>query len=149
MKPLAMLSDLDGTLFDTGWREHFLKGAVPDYNSFFAGIPKDPPHKLVLKFLQHALDDGYEIIFLTSRWEQYREETATRLEQVDPRFAELKLIMRPDDNRMHDHEFKWQAYKEQIQPLYNVELVLEDRSSVAKMWRKNGVYCWHVAEGNF
>jgi hypothetical protein len=32
---------------------------------------------------------------------------------------------------------------------YNPTLVFDDRSRVVEMWRKNGIKCFQVAEGNF
>jgi hypothetical protein len=32
---------------------------------------------------------------------------------------------------------------------YNPTLVFDDRARVVEMWRKNGIKCFQVAEGNF
>lgn len=147
MKKQAIICDLDGTLCDTTWRNHFLNSRPKDWDGFFAGIPYDPIVFPVHNVLQMYKNYGAEIIFLTGRDEKKRDVTAKWL--TDRGYGSNHLFMRTLNDKRHDYIVKEEIYRAQIEPLYDVELILEDRQQVVDMWRGLGLRCWQVAAGDF
>nr|WP_202471761.1 hypothetical protein [Streptomyces sp. SID4921] len=78
-RPLAVF-DLDGTLADSGHRQHFLEGSRRNWDAFFAAAPHDPPLEegvsLVLASAQEC-----EVVYLTGRPERCRRDTLAWLER--------------------------------------------------------------------
>ncbi|QIS05892.1 AAA family ATPase [Nocardia brasiliensis] len=60
-----------------------------------------------------------------------------------------QMYMRADDDNRPDHVVKLEIFNEYIRHHYNVLGVFDDRNSVVAMWRRLGLKCFHVAEGNF
>lgn len=60
-----------------------------------------------------------------------------------------ELHMREEGDMRQDSVVKEEIYRKEIEPRFNVHLVLDDRNQVVDMWRKLGLPCWQVAEGNF
>ena len=60
-----------------------------------------------------------------------------------------ELYMRKQGDNREDSIVKEEMYLNEIKPKYNVDLVIDDRDQVVKMWRKIGLTCWQVANGNF
>ena len=59
-----------------------------------------------------------------------------------------KLIMRPKKHHfMKDSDLK-QMWLDSI-GVDNVAMVFDDRNQVVDMWRKNGLTCFQVADGDF
>jgi hypothetical protein len=56
--------------------------------------------------------------------------------------------MRKNDDFRPDHEVKREILNDHINK-DRVRLVIEDRASVVKMWRQEGLVCWQVADGEF
>ncbi len=59
------------------------------------------------------------------------------------------LHMRPQGSREKDCDLKEWMYRTHIQGKYNVLYVLDDRDQVVSMWRRLGLRCLQVADGNF
>ncbi|MFF9479822.1 hypothetical protein [Streptomyces sp. NPDC014733] len=94
-RPLAVF-DLDGTLADTGHRQHFLDRRPRDWAAFFAAAPEDPPlAEGVALILADARD--CEIVYLTGRPEKYRRPTLDWLAAHG--LPEGALRMRADGDR--------------------------------------------------
>ena len=59
------------------------------------------------------------------------------------------LIMRPAGNTEPDWIVKYDLFKKHVEPNYEVFGIYDDRNQVVDMWRKIGLTCFQVAEGNF
>ncbi|MEU5654952.1 hypothetical protein ABZ802_04935 [Streptomyces sp. NPDC047737] len=94
-RPLAVF-DLDGTLADSGHRQHFLEGRRRDWAGFFAAAPDDPPLEEGVG-LALASAEECEVVYLTGRPERCRRDTVAWLEEQGlPRGS---LHMRRNDDR--------------------------------------------------
>ncbi|WP_327435481.1 hypothetical protein OG279_02500 [Streptomyces sp. NBC_01201] len=72
-RPLAVF-DLDGTLADSGHRQHFLEGSGRDWDAFFSAAPQDPLLTEGVSLLRaHA--EECEVVYLTGRPERCRKDT--------------------------------------------------------------------------
>ncbi|WP_406390189.1 hypothetical protein [Streptomyces sp. NBC_00887] len=78
-RPLAVF-DLDGTLADSGHRQHFLEGARRDWGGFFAAAVDDPPLEEGVSLALSSAEEC-EIVYLTGRPERCRRDTLAWLEQ--------------------------------------------------------------------
>lgn len=58
--------------------------------------------------------------------------------------------MRPDDRR---YDPDWVIKQEMLDRMnetgHNVRVAVDDRNQVVEMWRRNGVTCFQVADGDF
>jgi hypothetical protein len=61
---------------------------------------------------------------------------------------EYTLLMRKDGDFRADHIVKQEILDKHIDK-ERVLFVLDDRQQVVDMWRRNGLVCFQVAEGNF
>lgn len=144
----AVIFDIDGTLANNDHRRHLVEGApTKDWEKFFSLMHLDEPKEHV-RYLFNSFP-GKAIFMVTGRFEKYRHITMDWLvrHKFDAYYS--SLYMRPDGDFRPDVEFKRGVYERDIKPHFDVTLVLEDRTSVVKMWRSLGLECWQVAEGEF
>jgi len=138
--------DVDGTLMDINHRRKYVLGDKKDWKSFFDYMEFDTINDHVFH-LAHALkNDGYEIVVVSGRNERHREITEKQLAfgKLDYR----KLIMRPDDDYTPDYIFKKVVLDEMRKADLDPQFAVDDRPSVVKMWRDNGVPCFDVGGWN-
>lgn len=144
-KPACIIVDIDGTLANIDHRRHFVEGeGKKDWKSFFEAMPHD-----ALNFPVWTVAHGYseKKILVSGRSEEYRTQTETWLKQFAVEHD--ALFMRKEGDFREDSIIKEEIYHEHIAPFYNVFIVLDDRDRVVKMWRKLGLHCWQVADGNY
>jgi FMN phosphatase YigB (HAD superfamily) len=153
MKRKAIICDLDGTLCDEKHRRLYINGewGKKEYDLFYEAMDKDDVHAWCREMVLMYLRFRYDIIFITGRPEKYRHKTTRWLhEKVGlVELSHYRLFMRPDNNYECDTIIKKQIYHEHIMPHCDVQLILEDRDRVVRMWRELGLTCLQVAEGNF
>ncbi|MEU4204388.1 hypothetical protein AB0B79_02780 [Streptomyces sp. NPDC039022] len=94
-RPLAVF-DLDGTLADTGHRQHFLERRPRDWKGFFAAAPDDPPLAAGVELARQSAEEC-EVVYLTGRPERCRRDTLAWLGQHG--LPEGRLYMRPNEDR--------------------------------------------------
>jgi hypothetical protein len=165
-----IICDLDGTLCGIEHRLHHVQKAdsnglkrKPDWDAFFAGIRDDVVNEPVLRVLQEMTlgncgcnyGERREIIFCSGRPERCRADTVEWLHRVDedlfnpdPELENYKLYMRKDGDFRRDDIVKQEILDSSIDK-DRVLFVLDDRQQVVDMWRRNGLTCFQVAEGDF
>ncbi|MFF1477196.1 hypothetical protein ACFVYD_06410 [Streptomyces sp. NPDC058301] len=94
-RPLAVF-DLDGTLSDSGHRQHFLEGAKRDWAAFFAAAPADPPLAEGVALCLAAAEEC-EVVYLTGRPDRCRRDTRAWLAAQG--LPDGTLHMRPNADR--------------------------------------------------
>jgi hypothetical protein len=60
-----------------------------------------------------------------------------------------EIHMRQAGDKREDSIIKQELFEAHIKDKYNVVFVLDDRNRVVDMWRRNGLKCLQVAEGDF
>ena len=140
--------DLDGTLADTKHREHFLQQTPKNWAGWHACQKDDIPNKAV-EVIFRKLAQSYDIEIWTARSEKQRIATLAWLDQYDMSKGFTVLRMRPDICKKDDDQLKQQWLLNHRQLGGEVLMVFEDRKRVVDMWRRNGVTCFQVAEGEF
>ena len=138
--------DLDGTLNIVGDRLKHIQQPIKDWDAFYAASLNDKIN-LPIALIYNALRfKNKEIFILTGRNEKYRAITLLWLNNNDFDVRDRRLIMRPDRDYRHDTIVKPMLATPFLK---DIEMVFEDRKSMADKWRELGVTCLHVAEGNF
>lgn len=145
-----IICDIDGTIADLTHRRKYLEQTPKDYNSFFATVGEDKPIWPIIRLL-NVLGYGLSCYFVSGRSEVCREATEEWLEEY-VQIPYEALYMRPEGNHRPDWLIKQRILdKHFIETglIERVAYVLDDRDSVVQMWRKNGLTCLQVANGDF
>ena len=162
-----IVCDLDGTLCNIDHRLHFVQYVNKpvegvsldcnerprkDWDSFFAGVPNDTVNEPVLEVLERFQFEDFKIIFSSGRPERCRLDTIEWLYKHTNLFGADKsgasLYMRQDGDFRRDDIVKQEILDKYIDK-DRVLFVLDDRDQVVDMWRRNGLTCFQVAEGDF
>lgn len=135
--PHAIVVDIDGTLaihnnrgpfdFDKVETDDLCEGVATFVNLMYAGFR--------------------EVILLSGRQSEWRPQTERWLEKHHIGYTELH--MRAVDDRRSDCLVKAHLFDQHVRDRFDVTHVLDDRDRCVLLWRKLGLPCWQVAEGNF
>lgn len=142
----TIIFDIDNTLADLTDRLHYIQKEPKDWDSFHDECGLDAPIQPTIDINVALFDAGYHIVLLTGREERNRKATIDWCHKYGVKFHEL--LMRPNGNRRLDTELKLKLAKKLISAGC-IHSVFEDRNRVAKMWREQGLTCYHVTEGDF
>jgi NLI interacting factor-like phosphatase len=140
-----VIVDMDGTLADVSHRLHHIRGGrKKDWKRFFEAMDADPPSPVVAEWVRNLSPD-YEVVIVSGRPEGYGDRTIAWLRRHHIPFSHI--LMRRDGDHRPDHIVK-QEILDRL-PRKAIAFVIDDRNSVCEMWRRNGLRCIQVAEGNF
>lgn len=146
-KKPAIICDLDGTLCNVSHRVHHVVQKPKNWDAFYGAMCHDEIIPAVELLLRTFEETTTQVIFLTGRPDNYRNDTIGWLENHD--FFDTVLFMRVAGDKRTDDIVKREIYERDIAPYYNVQFVLEDRSRVVRMWRELKIPCFQVADGDF
>ena len=148
----TIICDLDGTLANCEHRVHYVRDKPKNWDAFYRGIPKDginTPVLFILDAMFNREPTPFNIIFCSGRPERCREDTEWWLQNICHFHRnDYTLLMRKDGDFREDYIVKQEILNEHIDK-ERVLFVLDDRQQVVDMWRRNGLTCFQVAEGNF
>lgn len=134
----VVLVDIDGTIA--------LKGTRSPYDE--SKVHEDRPNRAVIAAVKALKAASYGLIFASGRTEACREATEEWLRlHLDVKHP--TLFMRPIGDMRKDAAVKLEIFDREIRDQYNVLGVFDDRNQVVEMWRKLGLTCFQVAEGDF
>lgn len=141
----CVIFDIDGTLADISERLHHIRKRPKNWDKFFAEVPQDKAIHAMVRLNNMLFDAGMRLILCSGRPEKLRKETETWLRKNDVKYHELHL--RPDEDTRPDTVVK----REMLRGIdtTRVLFVVEDRSRVVEMWRKEGLVCLQCAPGEF
>jgi hypothetical protein len=125
----------------------------PDWDEFFKLCIKDSPNWPVIGTMMQLRACGCDVRIWSGRVDKVRAATLEWLHvwtTIQPYELDKMLVMRPGGDYRPDEQLK-QKWLNALPPADRARLVavFDDRNSVVKMWRKNGVACFQVAEGDF
>lgn len=137
--PWVVLVDIDGTVAKMNGRGphdyHLVSTDVENYN--------------VVSLVQALrYDSGLSVVFMSGRPTSCRSDTEEWLYE-NVKVPYLGLHMRRSGDYRSDDVVKLELFNQHIRGKYNVAYVLDDRNRVVEMWRRLGLTCLQVAEGNF
>ena len=139
--------DIDGTIANTEHRIHYITNGHKDWDGWHSNAHKDEPIEEVVSILDMAAAAGIKIVLCTARDEKCRQDTIDWLHANDIPYD--ALYMRRKGDRRDDDIIKFELLKVIRADGYDPILVLEDRDRVVKMWRRAGLRCLQVSEGDF
>lgn len=145
LKP-AVIIDLDGTLCDTTHRQHHMQADKKNWKAFYDALVYDKPNKWCQQLYWSLLFNDIEVLFVSGRPDDYRNETEEWLERH--RFEE-QLYMRKSGDFRKDATIKTEIYHDYIEPHFNILFCVDDRQQVVDAWRSIGLTCLQCAKGDF
>jgi phosphoglycolate phosphatase-like HAD superfamily hydrolase len=148
---MDIIVDIDGTLADCTHRLHHIQKQPKDWDAFFAATAKDKPIQPMCDLLRALILGGARPIYVTGRPEKTRKATEDWLERFNPTMQPyaIRLYMRADGDHRNDDILKREMLNRIRRAGFAPKLAFEDRSRVVQMYRKAGLICLQVAEGNF
>ena len=144
--PQCVIVDIDGTLADGSHRQHLVQGKRKDYDAFYDLCHLDAPHTHI-GVTVNLLQPTYAAVLVTGRIERVREKTVDWLARHFISYT--ALFMRPDGDTRQDDVLKEEILDRDILPRWTPAFALDDRNRVVAMWRRRGIPCLQVAEGDF
>lgn len=149
---MDVIFDLDGTLADLTHRRHFVATKPKNWKAFFAGVERDAviePIAMVARFFAQA----NRVVICSGRPDDLRDKTESWLhENVWGSHKWLRhsgLYMRAAGDHRADDIVKEELLDRIISDGFRPQLAFDDRDRVVKMWRRRGIRCAQVDEGNF
>lgn len=142
-KPKAFLVDIDGTLARMVNRGPFdwTRVGEDEVEEVIADIVN------VLGSTNFAMDmSHYKVIVMSGRDSVCRVETEAWLDGI---ITYDNLFMRPEKDMRPDNIVKAELFDTYVRDNFDVQFVLDDRDQVVDMWRRMGITCLQVAEGDF
>ncbi len=142
---MKVIFDLDGTLANIDHRLHFVQNGNKDWDGFYAACVHDTPKAPIVELALMCADARHDIIISSGRSEKVRRQTITWLLQHKIPYA--YLFMRPNGCFVPDTALK-KAWLEQgiFGKKEDILFVVEDRDSMVKMWRGQGLTCLQVEQ---
>lgn len=107
--------------------------------------PVVEPIRNILEVYYRFMD--WRIVYLSGRDAEFRGKTEEFLRKNHCPPGEL--FMRPAGDRRKDWIVKAELFDQNVRDRYHVRFVLDDRNQVVTMWRKLGLTCLQVADGDF
>lgn len=139
--------DLDGTLADLGHRLQYVKGpGKKDWDAFHEACDRDAPITKTIGLAQLHWDAGYRVEVWSGRMSTVEDKTMRWLAEHGIKYHYLR--MRPRGDYTPDDEMK-ERWLRMLAPSARPIYVFDDRKRVVDMWRRNGILCFHVADGDY
>jgi hypothetical protein len=151
------ICDLDNTVTDASHRQHLVTNRPKNFKAFNLLAAKDPaiePVCIAVRALRLAKG---RCLFTSGREGTHQNRQIAvdwlleaGLSTVIPDVPDTHLFMRPAKDYRADDIVKEMLLRDHILaagfcPIF----ALDDRDRVVAMWRRNGIPCFQVKEGNF
>ncbi|MFJ2645450.1 hypothetical protein ACIO1C_01725 [Streptomyces sp. NPDC087420] len=132
-RPVAVF-DLDGTLAETGHRQHFLERAPKDWNGFFGAAGRDTPLAEGVRRAVAAAEEC-DLLYLTGRPERCRRDTLAWLAAHG--LPEGPVRMRRDADRRPARTTKLEVLRE-VSRQREVRVLVDDDELVCAAAERAG-----------
>lgn len=147
---MIVISDIDFTICDSSHRTHYLQKDPNDWKGFYTPkeVMKDKPILATRSILRAMDNDNKGIVYVTSRTEAVSELTYKWLRKNH--FPLGLIIFRPENDERPSEDVKESALA-LIKLMYNEPILfaLEDKPKCVEMYRRNGVMCLALPEGDY
>ncbi len=144
----AVVFDIDGTLTNLNHRLHYIKNKSKNYDAFFDAMVDDAPNNPIVQLAQLIDATGHpiKIIVCSGRPDSHRPQTLEWLDYYVGCIDHDALYMRKTGDYRPDHIIKKEMLQQMRTDGYDPFLVVDDRPSVVKMWRDEGLTCLQCAD---
>lgn len=151
---MDIIVDIDGTLANVEHRRHHVARPAdapdswnPDWKAFAAAMMDDEPVWPVVALVRILHTAGCRILLCSGR---NAEDVYTTMVWLDEhKIPHHELFVRKHGDSRPDHEVKIEMLDTLRDRGYDPQIVIDDRNSVVKMWREQGLTCLQAAEGDF
>lgn len=147
MRKMFVICDLDGTLADISHRRQFAESG--DFPSFEhpLNVEQDKLNHRLCTLLDILVKNGHKVYLFSGRTDAVRDTTEKWLEDNEVLYH--KLYMRKAGDSRDDVIVKREMLQESGLNLDDILCVFDDRNKVVAEWRRLGLLCFQVAEGDF
>ena len=143
-KAKAWIFDVDGTLANVDSILHYVVNQdrestkfKKNFNKFHAESIHVSPHPEVVDMVWQAIEDGYKIIVVTARKEEWRAHTSYWLDKIAD-VPHIALFMRGNKDGRPDYEVK-KDILEHIKQFWEPVHAVDDNPKIIKLWEENGI----------
>lgn len=144
---MDIIFDIDGTLADLAHRRHFVTSKPKNWPAFQALAHKDGIFEPVAVLARSLATLAHRIILCSGRGEQERPVTEAWL--AKHQITHERLYMRAEGDYRADDIIKGELLDKMLQDGFRPEIAFDDRDRVVALWRRRGLICAQVNEGNF
>jgi hypothetical protein len=143
----TLFCDIDGTVADLTHRRKFVASKPKNWVAFEKTIHLDAPIQTIIDAVSTLYTSGWTVVMCTGRGGQNKQITLDWLAQNGvPHHA---IYTRAEKDYRRDDIIKEELYEQACLDGYVPDVVFDDRNQVVEMWRRIGVPCVQVAEGDF
>jgi hypothetical protein len=147
---LDFIFDIDGTVAEGEFFVQYIKTKPKNWKLFFDTLHLHETIEQVLTVARSLHASGHNVLFVTARGNEGREQTVRWLHETAGMEGQYQaLYMRPEKDYRPDNIIKKEILDQMRLDGWSPVAAFEDRARVAKMWRDNGILCFHVAEGDY
>lgn len=140
----AIIFDIDGTIADLDHRLHHIANFPKNYEKFYDECDQDAPIEPVIGLMVDMFARGYKVLLVSGRTDRVKGKTEDWLNRhMIPRHD---LRMRKDGDWRSDVIVKSEILDEILAEGYEIQFVVDDRTSVVNMWRERGLTCLQCRE---
>jgi predicted kinase len=129
-----ILCDIDGTIADGTYREHLVQGETKNWDAYYALLHLDAPIHITCAWLREEMEDR-TIVLISGRPDTYQRETIQWLDRWGIPYD--YIFMRGGGDKRPDTLVKADILK--LLPKEKIVCVIDDRPSVIRMWKENGL----------
>ena len=141
----TIIFDIDGTLADATHRLHHVTGERKNYDKFFDEMIYDGVYEDVVHVLDMFLDIGQRVVLCSGRPDSHRTQTLEWLHD-NGIIGWQALYMRTAGDYRADHVVKKELLGLMRADGYRPWLTIDDRPTIVKMWRAEGLTCLQCRE---
>ena len=136
----VIVFDIDGTIANCDHRLHWIKSTPKNWPAFNRGMKSDTVHTHIVWLMQTMHSAGCTILIATGRSESDRQPTERWLHDIaNVSSLYSKLYMRPANDYRADDIVKEELLNQMIVDGFTPSIVVDDRPTVLRMWRKRGL----------
>jgi phosphoglycolate phosphatase-like HAD superfamily hydrolase len=140
--------DIDGTLADGTHRLHHIQKTPKDWTAYFAACPDDKPIPHMIALLD-MIRSQVEVLYVSGRSDEVRGQTQDWLVKYVGWVHNRDLFMRKYGDHRPDDVIKIEMLAEIRARGFEPIMAFDDQDRVVAAWRREGVPCMQVAEGDF
>ena len=139
----AIIFDVDGTLANCNHRLHYVQNGQKRWKSFFDEMHLDAPITEIIDLATALHDQGYKILVVSARPDDYKGVTINWLDEESVPFD--RIYMRKAGDYRADAIVKAEILQQIRDDGFEPYIVVDDRQQVVDMWRENGIMTLHCA----
>lgn len=139
----TVVVDLDGTLANIEHRVPLVQSEKPNWPKFFTECVNDDVNEWCVTLMRAMRTAGFRVLLVSARSKECIVETnAWLMANADEAFDEFHMLREKGDYTMD--EILKQAWLDSYGK-ERVLFVVDDRTRVVDMWRRNGITCLQCA----